>query len=135
MGQRLTQRHASWSDKACPRRSFLSWALIPGSSTHCCSVAAPPQLARPLAKDSTKQAAAAKSATMPPAATAAKHAGPRHQFRHRGLVRLAAGDRRDVRKEDVAGKPYKEKSDLLHKKIVPASVYGKIKNEIVAKQS
>ena len=34
----------------------------------------------------------------------------------------------------VAGRPYKAKSDLTAKKIIPGSVYSKIKNAIIAKQ-
>ena len=34
----------------------------------------------------------------------------------------------------VAGRPYKMKSDLTSKKIIPGSVYNKIKAQIVAKQ-
>ena len=34
----------------------------------------------------------------------------------------------------IAGRPYKMKSDLTSRKIVPGSVYSKIKNQIIAKQ-
>lgn len=34
----------------------------------------------------------------------------------------------------IAGRPYKMKSDLNSRKIVPGSVYNKIKGDIVAKQ-
>ena len=34
----------------------------------------------------------------------------------------------------IAGRPYKSKSELTSKKVVPASVYSKVKNHIIAKQ-
>jgi competence protein ComEA len=34
----------------------------------------------------------------------------------------------------VKGRPYKGKDDLVHKKIIPQSVYDEIKDQIIAKQ-
>ena len=38
-------------------------------------------------------------------------------------------------KKIVAGRPYKAKDDLVHRKIVPESVYKKFSREVVAKHS
>lgn len=35
----------------------------------------------------------------------------------------------------IAGRPYKAKSDLTGRKIIPGSVYNKIKGQIIAKQA
>jgi DNA uptake protein ComE-like DNA-binding protein len=76
-----------------------------------------------------------KPAAKPATTTAAKHEAIDINSCSQADLAALPGVGDAYAQKIVAGRPYKEKSDLLHKKIVPASVYSKIKNDIVAKQS
>ena len=80
------------------------------------------------------EAPAAKKAE-PPKAEPAKAAEPMdiNSASEKELATLKGiGDVRA--KAIVKGRPYKGKDDLVHKKIIPESVYNDIKDQIIAKQ-
>jgi competence protein ComEA len=79
--------------------------------------------------------AATAQSTAPPA-KAAPHSGHKLDINTASAADLAKlpgiGDA--YSQKIIAGRPYKGKDELLHKKILPKSVYDKIEHMIIAKQ-
>jgi DNA uptake protein ComE-like DNA-binding protein len=100
---------------------------------------------KPAAKpEATKAEASKAQAPKPAAKTEAPKAAPKASPVAKELLDINTATQEQLEalpsvgkayaEKIIAGRPYKAKTDLTSKKVIPSSVYNKIKGQIIAKQ-
>lgn len=83
---------------------------------------------------SAQSPAPAKKATPAPAAAAAKADIVDINSASEDTLKTVPGIGDAYAKKIIAGRPYKGKNELVSKNVLPAGVYAKVKDRLVAKQ-
>jgi competence protein ComEA len=101
------------------------------------AIAAFALLLTPAAAQSSKKAAPAKKSDTANKSDAAASTGTLVDINSasEGELKALPGIGDAYASKIIAGRPYKAKSQLVQKKIIPAATYEKIKGQIIAKQT